>query len=327
VGEKSVVEKVLALEFLGVAELAALAAARWMGQANNDRADQAAVEAMRRALEGVDIAGTVVIGEGERDEAPMLYIGERVGSGRGPEIDIAVDPVEGTNLVARGQPNALSVIAASERGGLLHAPDTYMDKLIVGPPAADKVSLDYPVRANLQIIADALNRRVSDLTVIVLDRPRHQELIEDVREAGARIKLISDGDISAAISVAVSGTGVHAVMGIGGAPEGVLAAVALRCLGGAIFGRLKPRNDAEAERARSMGIDLDRVYTTADLAKGENLIFAATGITDGELFKGVHYFGGGARTHSLVMTYRSGTMRFIDTVHIVERRAVGVVRL
>ncbi len=321
------VEKTLALEFLRVAEAAALAAARRMGQGNNDQADAAAVEAMRSALDEIDVTGTIVIGEGERDQAPMLYIGEPVGSGHGPEVDIAVDPVEGTNLVARGLPNSLSVIAASDRGGLLHAPDIYMDKLIVGPPAADKVHMDYPVRANLQIIADSLSRRVEDLTIVILDRPRHNKLVEEVREAGARIKLIADGDIAGAISAAVSGTGVHAVMGIGGAPEGVLAAAALRCLGGAIFGRFKPRNDDEAQRSRSMGIDLEHVYTTEELARGDNLVFVATGITDGELFKGVHYFGGGARTHSIVMSYRSGTMRFIDTVHIVERRAVGVVRL
>lgn len=320
-------ERLLSQEFLRVTEEGALGAARWMGQGDNERADQAAVEAMRRTLDDVDVAGTIVIGEGERDKAPMLFIDERVGSGRGPAVDIAVDPVEGTNLVARGVPNALAVIAASDRGGLLHAPDTYMEKLIVGPPAAGKVSLDYPVSANLQIIADALNRRIQDITVVILERPRHQQLIQEVREAGARIMLIPDGDVSAAISVAVSGTGVHAVLGTGGAPEGVLAAAALRCLGGAIQGRIRPRDEAEAERARGMGIDLNKIYHTEDLASGENLIFAATGITDGELFKGVHYFGGGARTHSLVMTYRHGTMRFVDTVHIFERRAVGVVRL
>lgn len=320
-------EKLLSMEFLGVTEVAALAAARWMGQGDNERADQAAVEAMRRALDEIDVDGIVVIGEGERDQAPMLYIDERVGTGRGPAIDVAVDPVEGTNLVARGAPGALAVVAASERGGLLHAPDTYMEKLIVGPPAASKVSLEYPVGANLQIIADSLNRRVEDLTVVILDRPRHKQLIEEVRQAGARIMLIPDGDVSAAISVAVSGTGVHAVMGIGGAPEGVLAAAALRCLGGAILARFRPRNEAEAARCREMEVDLSKVYRTEDLARGENVVFVATGITNGELFRGVHYFGGGARTHSLVMAYKHGTMRFVDTVHIFERRAVGVVRL
>ena len=320
-------EKQLAMEFLRVTEAGALGAARWMGQGDNDRADHAAVEAMRRALDDVDVNGTVVIGEGERDQAPMLFIDERVGTGRGPGVDIAVDPVEGTNLVARGVPNSLAVIAVSDRGGLLHAPDTYLEKLIVGPPAADKVNLDYPVRANLQIIADSLNRGLEDLTVVILERPRHQQLIQEVREAGARIMLIPDGDVSAALSVAISGTGVHAVLGTGGAPEGVIAAAALRCLGGAILARFRPRDEAEADRARAMGIDLNRVYRTEDLASGENLIFAATGITDGELFKGVHFFGGGERTHSLVMTYRHGTMRFVDTVHIFERRAMGVVRL
>jgi fructose-1,6-bisphosphatase II len=320
-------EEILSLDFLRVAEEAALAASHWMGQGDNDKADAAAVEAMRRALDGVDVAGRVVIGEGERDEAPMLYIGEEVGTRQGPAVDIAVDPVEGTNLVASGQPNALAIIAVSNKGGLLHAPDTYLEKLIVGPPGAGKVNLDYPVQANLQIIADALNRRIQDLTVVILDRPRHAQLIEDVREAGARIKLIPDGDISAAISVAVSGTGVHAVMGTGGAPEGVLAAVALRCLGGQILGRFRPRNDGEAERARSMGIDLDKVYATEELASGDELILAASGITEGDLFKGVHYFGGGARTHSVVMTFQTGTIRFVDTVHIMERRAMSVVRL
>lgn len=320
-------EKLLATEFLRVAEVAALAAGRWMGQGDNYHADEAAVEAMRKALDDVDIRGSVVIGEGERDEAPMLYIGEQLGSGKGPLVDIAVDPVEGTNLVAHGQPNALSVIAASDKSGLLHAPDTYMEKLIVGPPAAGKVNIDYPVRANLQIIADALSRHVSDLTVVILDRPRHAGLIQEVREAGARIKLITDGDVSAAISAAISGTNVHAVMGTGGAPEGVLAAVAMRCLGGQILARIKPRNEQEAERAKSMGIDLDKVYDSQDLAPGDNLIFVATGVTDGELFKGVQYFGGGARTHSLVLSYRGGTLRFVDTTHFFERPAHGMVRV
>ncbi len=321
------IEKMLALELVRVTEAAALGAARCMGQGDRNKADQAAVEAMRRVLEEIDIDGTVVIGEGERDEAPMLFIGERVGSGDGPCVDIAVDPLEGTNLVAHGLPNALAVIAISDRGGLFHAPDTYMDKLIVGPPAADKVRMEYPVSANLQIIADSLHRHVSDLTVVILDRPRHARLIEEVRQAGARIKLISDGDVSAAISASVSGTGVHAVMGIGGAPEGVLAAAALRCLGGAIYGRFRPRNPAEAERAVAMGIDLEHVYRTEELASGDNIIFAASGVTEGDLLKGVRFFGGGARTHSLVMGYANGTMRFVDTVHIQERRAVGMLRL
>jgi fructose-1,6-bisphosphatase II len=321
-------EKLLALEFVRVTEAGALAAARWMGQGDRHRADQAAVEAMRKALEELDIDGTIVIGEGERDEAPMLYIGEKVGTGRGLAVDIAVDPLEGTDLVAKGMPNALSVIAVAEKGGLLHAPDIYMDKLVVGPPAAGKVSMDFPVKANLQIIADALRRDVQDLTVVILDRPRHERLIQEVREAGARIRLIPDGDLTAAIAVAVSGTGVHAVMGIGGAPEGVLAAAALRCLGGEIQARLVPRNEADRERLRSMGIDdPHQILRTEDLARGQKIIFAATGVTDGDLFNGVRFFGGGARTHSLVMTAESGTIRFVDTVHIFDRRAIGSVRL
>jgi fructose-1,6-bisphosphatase II len=321
------IEQALALGVVRVTEAAALAASRCMGKGDNHEADEAATEAMRKALEDIEIDGTIVIGEGERDEAPMLYIGERVGSGKGTAVDIAVDPLEGTNLVARGQPNSLAVIALSERGGLFHAPDTYMDKLIVGPPASGKVNMDFPVRANLQIIADSLNRRVSDLTVVILERDRHAPLISEVREAGARIKLIPDGDVSAAISVAVSGTGVHAVMGVGGAPEGVLAAAALKCLGGAILGRFRPRSDAEAERAKAMGVDLDRVYRTDDLASGENVIFAATGVTDGDMLKGVRYFGGGARTHSLVMGYSTGVLRFVDAVHLLERRSVGMLRI
>ncbi len=321
-------EKKHALDLVEVTEAGALAAARWMGQGDNKAADHAAVEAMRAALDELEIDGTVVIGEGERDEAPMLYIGEKVGKINGEiEVDIAVDPLEGTNLVARGAPNSISVIAISERGGLLHAPDTYMEKLIVGPPVAGKIDMNYPTQANLQIIADALSRRISDLTIVILDRPRHEQLIKEVRQAGARIKLIPDGDLTAAISASISGTGVHAVMGTGGAPEGVLAAAALRCLGGQILGRLKPRNQEEAERAKSMGIDLNKVYRTEELASGENILFACTGVTDGDLFKGVRFFGGGARTHSLVMSFRTGKMRFVDTVHILERRRVGVVRL
>jgi fructose-1,6-bisphosphatase II len=321
------IEQALALGVVRVTEAAGLAAARCMGRGDNNEADEAATEAMRKALEEIAIDGTIVIGEGERDEAPMLYIGERVGSGDGTPVDIAVDPLEGTNLVARGQPNALAVIALSERGGLFHAPDTYMEKLIVGQPAAHKVHMDYPVRANLQIIADSLSRRITDLTVVILERDRHAPLISEVRQAGARIKLIPDGDVSAAISVAVSGTGVHAVMGTGGAPEGVLAAAALKCLGGEILGRFRPRSDAEAERAKTMGVDLDRVYRTDDLASGENVIFAATGVTDGDLLKGVRFFGGGARTHSLVMGYSTGVLRFVDAVHLLERRSIGMLRI
>jgi fructose-1,6-bisphosphatase II len=325
------VEQVLALDVLRVVEAGALAAARWMGQGHNDAADHAAVEAMRAALDSLPIDGTIVIGEGERDEAPMLMIGERVGAARGGggvPVDIAVDPLEGTNLVAKGIANALAVVAVAEPGGLMHAPDTYMEKLIVGPPAADKVSLDFPIGANLRIIADSLGREVRDLTVVVLDRPRHADLVRDIRQAGARIRLIEDGDVAAAISVAVSGTGVHAVMGIGGAPEGVLAAAAVRCLGGELLGRFRRRNVAAAARARAMGVeDLDRVYRADELASGQSIVFAATGVTDGDLFQGVRFFGGGARTHSLVMRTDSRTVRFIDTVHAFDRRALGAVRI
>ena len=321
-------EKLLALDLVEVTEAAALAAARWMGQGDNRAADQAAVEAMRTSLGDLEIDGVVVIGEGERDEAPMLYIGEKVGQHNGEvQVDIAVDPLEGTNLVARGAANAISVIAISERGGLLHAPDTYMEKLIVGPKAAGKVNMEYPVQANLQIIADSLNRHVTDLTIMILDRPRHEQLIKEVRQVGSRIKLIPDGDLTAAISVAVSGTGDHAVMGTGGAPEGVISAAAIRCLGGEILGRIKPRNEEDAERATSMGIDLNKVYRTEELASGENILVACTGVTGGDLFEGVRLFGGGARTHSLVMSYQTGKIRFVDTVHLLQRGAVGSVRL
>jgi fructose-1,6-bisphosphatase II len=317
----------LALDSVQVTEAAAIAAGRWLGHGDNHRADHAAVEAMRATLDRLNLDATVVIGEGERDEAPMLYIGERIGTPGAAEVDIAVDPLEGTNLVARGQPGSTAVIAVAERGGLLHAPDTYLEKLIVGPPAAGKVDMNFPVRANLRIVADSLHRKIEDLTVVVLDRERHQKLVAEIRDAGARIKMIPDGDLGAAISVAVSGTGDHMVMGTGGAPEGVLAAAALRCLGGEILARFRPRNDAEAQRAVAMGIDLDRVYRTNDLASGEHVVFAASGVTSGDLLKGVQYFAGGARTHSLVMSAQAGTFRFIDTVHMFDRTLMPSVRL
>jgi fructose-1,6-bisphosphatase II len=326
-------EQLLALEMIRVTEAAAIASARMMGRGERDEADRAAVEAMRSAMDEVDMVGTIVIGEGERDEAPMLYIGERVGRGEraetvAPAIDIAVDPLEGTNLVAHGQANAITVLAASEKGGLLHAPDTYMEKLCVGPVAAGKVDLRLSPSENLARIARALGRGVADITVVILDRPRHEALIAEVREAGARIKLISDGDLSAAISCAVQGTGVHAVMGTGGAPEGVLTAAALRCLGGEIQARLRFRNDGERVRAAAMGVtDEARVYTTEDLASGENIVFAATGVTDGDLLHGVRFFGGGARTHSVVMAYRTKQVRFVDTVHMFDRSRPPSVRL
>jgi fructose-1,6-bisphosphatase II len=332
--EAPAVEQLLALEMVRVTEAAAIASARLMGRGQRDEADRLATEAMRAAMDEIHMVGTIVIGEGERDQAPMLYIGERVGA-RGadeddaaPEIDIAVDPLEGTNLVATGQANAITVLAASERGGLVHAPDTYLEKLCVGPLVAGHVDIERPPAENVRRIAEVLGRKVADITVVILDRPRHEALIAEVRATGARIKLISDGDLSAAISCAVQGTGVHAVMGIGGAPEGVITAAALRCLGGEIQARFRFRNDAERERAARMGhADESRVYHTADLASGENLVFAATGVTKGDLLEGVRYFGGGARTHSLVMAYQTKTVRFVDTVHMFDRERPPSVRL
>src|SRR5438045_5580372 len=318
----------LSLEFLRVVEQAAIACAHTMGQGDRHKSDQAAVEAMRRVMDTVPIDGTIVIGEGERDEAPRLYIGEKVGLVnaknlhglklvRFDEVDIAVDPLEGTNLRATGAPNAIAVLAASNRGGLLHAPDLYMEKLVVGPSSKDVVDLDAPVAENLQAIARSLDRRVEDLVVIVLERPRHEKLVEDIRATGARIRLIGDGDLSAGIAAAVVGSGVHAVMGTGGAPEGVLTAAAMRCLNGEILARLVVNKPELEERIRRMGIkDMKRIYRAEDLAPGENIVFAATGVTDGSLLKGVRFFGDGIRTQSLVMTRSTGKVRFIDSIHV-----------
>jgi fructose-1,6-bisphosphatase class II len=311
------VERVSSREFLRVVEEAAIAAARTMGQGDRSHSDAVAVEAMRKAMDPLPMRGAVVIGEGERDEAPMLYIGEKVGRGAkdDPEVDIAVDPLEGTNLCATGSANAITVLAAANRGGLLHAPDCYMDKIIVGPSASGAVHLDAPVGENLKAIASRLNRTVKDLVIIVLDRPRHQQLIEDIRRAGARIKLISDGDLSAGISAAVRGTNVHAVMGIGGAPEGVLTAAALRCLNGGMLARLVPTKEGQEERMRRMGItDIKRIYTERDLAAGPDIIFAASGVTDGTLLRGVRFFGHGCRTSSLLMSMQERRIRFVDSV-------------
>ncbi len=306
----------LPLEFVRVVERAAIAAAHTMGQGDRKYADQVAVEAMRKEMESVDVEGTIVIGEGERDEAPMLFIGERVGKAGGTPVDIAVDPLEGTNLCATGAPNAIAVLAASEKGGLLNAPDIYMEKLVVGPSSKGKVDINAPVEDNLKAIARCLDREVNDLVVIVLDRPRHEKLISEIRRAGARIRLIGDGDLSAGITAALLGTGVHAVMGTGGAPEGVLTAAAMRCLNGEIQGKLVLTKPADAERLKKMGItDLDRVYGTSDLAPGRNVIFAAAGVTDGSLMRGVRFFGEGVRTHCLVMTTVPHQVRFIDTIH------------
>jgi fructose-1,6-bisphosphatase class II len=315
----------LPLEFVRVVERAAIAAARTMGQGERKGSDHVAVEAMRRELESVDIDGTIVIGEGERDEAPMLYIGEKVGTRGSLAVDIAVDPLEGTNLCATGAPGAIAVLAAAERGGLLHAPDIYMDKLVVPGPAAGRLRLGAPVADNLQALARALNRDVDDLVVVVLDRPRHEQLIADIRKAGARIRLIGDGDLSAGISVAVSGTGVHAVMGIGGAPEGVLTAAAMRCLNGEIQGRLVMTRPSDAERMRKMGIsDPERVYRTEDLAPGRGIIFAAAGVTEGPLLKAVRFFRDGTRTECLVMTSEPRQVRFIDTIHTKDEPQVKI---
>jgi fructose-1,6-bisphosphatase class II len=312
----------LSLELLRVVEQAAIACAHTMGQGDRHGSDRVAVESMRRVLDDVPIDGTIVIGEGERDEAPMLFIGEKVGqAARGqqnlPAVDIAVDPLEGTNLCATGAANAIAVLAASSRGGLLHAPDLYMEKLVVGPRARHAVSLDRPVRQNLKSIAKSLDRKVEDLVVMVLDRPRHESLVAEIRAAGARIRLIGDGDLSAGIAAAVDGSGVHAVMGTGGAPEGVLTAAAMRCLGGEIFARLvvsKPEHEA---RCRAMGItDIRRIYSSADLASGESITFVATGVTDGALLKGVRFFGHGTRTSSVVMQNQPHQIRFIDTIHV-----------
>ena len=324
----------LSLDFLRVVEQAAIACAHTMGQGDRHRSDQAAVEAMRRTMDTVPIDGTVVIGEGERDEAPMLYIGERIGLAHAlhgsaaagfPQVDIAVDPLEGTNLCATGASNAIAVLAASTKGGLLHAPDLYMEKLVVGPSSKDHVDLDAPVHENLKAIARCLGRRLEDLVVIVLDRPRHEDLIQQIRATGARIRLIGDGDLSAGIAAAVVGTGVHAVMGTGGAPEGVLTAAAMRCLNGEIFARLVVSKPEHEERCRAMGItDFRKVYRAKDLAPGARVIFAATGVTDGTLMRGVRFFGDGVRTNSVIMQNDPHRIRFIDSIHVAPGPGVKI---
>lgn len=314
------VDRILEQDFIRVTEMAAIAAAKTMGRGDRDGSDRVAVESMRLEMDALAMHGRVVIGEGERDQAPMLYVGEELGALRGQDgavrVDIAVDPLEGTNLCATGAPDAIAVLAAAEKGGLLHAPDIYMDKIVVGPTARGTVHLDAPVAENLRNIANAFGRKVSDLTVVLLDRERHRQLIADIREAGARIRLIGDGDLSAGISAAVRGTGVHAVMGIGGAPEGVITAAAMRCLGGEIQARLKAIGDDQVERARALGYtDLTKIYATEDLAPGEEILFSSTGVTDGELLKGVRFFGGGSRTSTLFMSLPRRIIRFVDTIH------------
>ena len=319
-------DSLLEQDFIRVTEQAAIAAAKTMGFGQRKYSDQVAVEAMRKEMDTLQMHGRVVIGEGERDKAPMLYVGEEVGAMRGQDgarrVDIAVDPLEGTNLCATGSPDAIAVLAASEQGGLLHAPDVYMEKIVVGPTARGVIHIDAPVAENLRNIAAAFERRVSDLTIVVLDRPRHQQLIADIREAGCRIRLIPDGDLSAGISAAVRGTGVHAVMGTGGAPEGVITAAAMRCLGGEIQARFHPndsdeeKKEAQVERLHKLGFDdLSKIYTTEELAPGNQILFSCSGVTDGELLRGVRFFGGGSRTSTLFMSLSRKLIRFVDTIH------------
>jgi fructose-1,6-bisphosphatase II len=327
------IERDLLGDFVHVVEAAAIASARTMGQGDPEASDTAAVQAMRQAFEAVQMAGTIVIGEGERDEAPMLYIGERVGSppadgAEFPQVDIAVDPLEGTNLCSTGTANSIVVLAASEPGGLLHAPDCYMEKIIAGPACRDALDIDAPVKYNLKAIAHCLDRQVKDLVVMILDRPRHKELISQIRTAGARIRLIPDGDLSAGIAAAVRGAGVDAVFGTGGAPEGVLTAAALRCLSGEMVARLVVNTPELEARIERMGIrDGKRVYTARDLAPGEQIVFAAAGVTEGALLHGVRFFGDGCRTHTLAMTYASRQVRFVDTVHMFKEPGRLGVRL
>jgi fructose-1,6-bisphosphatase II len=315
-------DRELALEIVRVTEAAAIASAKWMGMGKKNEADQAATTAMRAMFDTVNMDGCVVIGEGEMDEAPMLYIGERLGTGVAPEVDIAVDPLEGTNILAKGLWNAMSVIAIAPKGTLLHAPDMYMEKIAVGPQAAGKVHIDAPVRENIENVAKATGKQISDVVAVVLDRPRHQKLIEEIRESGARIKLISDGDVAAAIHTAFEHTGVDIMFGTGGAPEGVLAAVALKCLGGELQGRLVPQTEEEYERCLSMGLsDPKKVLMMDDLVKGEEAFFAATGVTDGELLRGVRFLPQKvATTHSLVMRAQTGTVRIIEARHRLDKK-------
>ncbi len=314
-------ERELALELVRVTEAAALACARWMGRGDKIKADQLAVDAMRRGFDTVSISGTVVIGEGEMDEAPMLYIGERVGGGGDP-VDVAVDPLEGTNLVAKGIGGSIAVVAVAPQDCLLHAPDMYMEKIAVGPEAAGCIDITAPIISNLKWVARAKGKDVDDLTVVILDRERHREIIQEVREAGARIKLISDGDVAPAVAAAVADSGVDVLLGTGGAPEGVLAAAALKSMGGDMQARLVPATPEEERRCREMGLaDPRQVLRLQDLVRGEDVIFAATGITDGDLLRGVRYLPGNkARTHSVVMRSTSGTVRFIDATHHLDRK-------
>lgn len=320
-------ERSLTMELVRVTEAAALASARWMGRGKKEEADDAATTAMRDVFDTVPMKGTVVIGEGEMDEAPMLYIGEKLGTGYGPRVDVAVDPLEGTNIVAAGTWNALAVLAVADHGNLLHAPDMYMDKIAVGPKAVGKIDINASVYDNLKAVAEAKGKEMEDCVAVILDRKRHEKIIEEVRAAGARIKLISDGDVAAAINTAFDDTGVDILFGSGGAPEGVLAAVALKCLGGEIQGKLLPQNEEELKRCNEMGIhDVSRVLYMEDLVKGEDAIFAATGVTDGELLKGVRFQGTSGTTQSVVMRAKSGTVRFIDGKHSLKKKPDLVIR-
>ncbi|TSB44952.1 class II fructose-bisphosphatase [Alkalicoccobacillus porphyridii] len=320
-------ERSLSMELVRVTEAAALASGRWMGRGNKEEADRAATEAMRDVFDTIPMKGTVVIGEGEMDEAPMLYIGEKLGNGYGPRVDIAVDPLEGTNIVAYGQWNALAVLAVADNGQLLNAPDMYMEKIAVGPESVGLVDINAPVIDNLRAVAKAKNKDVEDLVVTILNRKRHEQMIQDIRAAGARIKLLPDGDVAAAVNTAFDNTGVDIMLGSGGAPEGVIAAAGLKCLGGELQGKLLPQNDAEVERCRSMGIEtLDKVFSMDDLVGGDDCIFAATGVTDGELLRGVRYKGQNADTQSIVMRAKSGTVRFVDGTHSMNKKPDLVIR-
>ncbi|MGI6307604.1 MAG: class II fructose-bisphosphatase [Dethiobacteria bacterium] len=320
-------ERELALEFVRVTEAAALATGRFMGRGDKIAADNAAVEAMRMAFDTVYIDGVVVIGEGEMDQAPMLYIGEKVGAGVPPQVDVAVDPLEGTNLVANGLPNALSVLAVAPRNCLLHAPDIYMDKIAVGPKAKGSIDLDATVEENVRQVAKALGKKVKDVVAIILDRPRHKHIIQELRRLGTRVKLISDGDVSAAIATAVEWTGVDILFGIGGAPEGVLAAAALKCLDGEFQARLTPEDEDDRKRIKEMGLaDPEQLLLMEDLIKGNDVIFAASGITDGDLLQGVRYSGDRATTHSVVMRSMTGTVRFVQATHCLDIKPHYVAR-
>ena len=310
----------LALELVRVTETAAIAASRWIGRGEKNLADQAAVDAMRRMIGTVAMNGVVVIGEGEKDNAPMLYNGEKVGDGSGPACDVALDPIDGTTLTAKGMNNAISVIAVSERGSMFDPSAVfYMEKLVAGPESADVVDITAPTKANLKAVAKAKHMSVSELTVVVLDRPRHDDLVRDIREAGARIKFITDGDVAGAVMAARAGTGIDLLMGIGGTPEGIIAACAMKCLGGVIQGRLKPRSEEERERAQDSKLDLNQILTTNDLVSGNDVFFAATGITDGELLKGIRFVPNGITSNSIVMRSRSQTIRLIESEHPAER--------